>query len=110
MDIGTDAPRTFRGFRMVPDRLWLDPRLKANDVRVWCALCFTARGRDHTDATDQGLAAMMGMSERTIRDSLMRLEACGFVERTRRGERRAITLRPEGDGRALPELELRVIG
>jgi DNA-binding GntR family transcriptional regulator len=53
---------------------------------------------------------MMGMSGRTIRDSLMRLEACGFVERTRRGERRAITFRPEGDGRALPELELRVIG
>ena len=47
MSIGTDAHRTFRGFRMVPDRLWLDPRLKANDVRVWCALCFTARGRDH---------------------------------------------------------------
>ena len=53
---------------------------------------------------------MLGVSERTIRDSLMRLEECKFVERTRRGERRAITFRPEGDGRALPELELRVIG
>jgi predicted ArsR family transcriptional regulator len=70
----------------------------------------TGDGDVHTDATDQGLAAMMGVSERTIRDSLMRLEECGFVERTRRGERRAITFRPEGDGRALPEMELRVIG
>ena len=53
---------------------------------------------------------MMRMSERMIRDSLMLLEACGSVARTRRGERRAIALRPDGDGRALPELELRVIG
>ncbi|MBV8318852.1 MAG: hypothetical protein JOZ53_28275 [Planctomycetaceae bacterium] len=102
--------RAVETFRMVPDRLWLDPRLQANDVRLWCALTFAARGRDHTDVTDRGLAAMMKWSPQTVRRSLLRLEDCRFIERARRGEARVITLRPGGDGRAVPGLELRVIG
>jgi hypothetical protein len=79
-------------FRMVPDRLWLDPRLQANDVRLWCALTFTARGRDRTGVSDQGLAKMMGWSPQTVRRSLLRLEECRFIERARRGEGRMITV------------------
>ena len=104
------TPHVVETFRMVPDRLWLDPRLQANDVRLWCALTFTARGRDHTGVSDQGLAAMMGWSPQTVRRSLLRLEECRFIERARQGEGRMITLRPGGDGRAVPKLELRVIG
>jgi len=103
-------PRVVETFRMVPDRMTFDDRLKSHEIRLWCVLCFAARGRDHTDVTDAALAAMMGMSERTVRESLARLEECRFIERARRGEGRVITLRPGGDGRAVPRLELRVIG
>lgn len=95
---------------MVPDRLWLDPRLQASDVRLWCALNFTARGREFSDATDAALAEMMGLSPQTVRRSLLRLEECRFIERSRQGEGREITLRPEGDGGSVPEMEFRVVG
>src|SRR4051812_14935544 len=81
-----------RTFRMVPDKLWLDPRLKPVDIKLWCVLGFTARGREYTDATDSTLAEMMGMSERTIRESFLRLEECRFIRRKRQGEGRIITL------------------
>ena len=103
-------PRVVETFRMVPDRMTFDDRLKSHEIRLWCVLNFTARGRDHTDATDAALAGMMKLSERTVRESLARLEECRFIERRRQGEGRMITLRPGGDGRAVPELELRVIG
>jgi DNA-binding GntR family transcriptional regulator len=95
---------------MVPDRLWLDRRLNATDVRIWCVLAFLARARDHTDATDAAIGDQVGLSARTVRDSLRRLESCGFVGRDRQGEARIITLRPEGDGNPVPELGLRVFG
>ena len=104
------TPRAVETFRMVPDRMTFDDRLKSHEIRLWCVLNFTARGRDHTDTTDAALAGMMKLSERTIQESLARLEECRFIERARRGEARVITLRPEGDGRAVPGLGLRVIG
>ena len=109
-DIGKSSHPTFKGFRMVPDALWLDSRLKANDIRLWCAMSFTARTRDHTEATDATLAEMLGSSPRTIRDSLARLEYTRFITRRRDGEVRVITLNPEGDGQMVPELQLRVVG
>ncbi len=95
---------------MVPDALWLDSRLKANDIRLWCALSFTARGRDHTEATDGALARQIQLSERSIRDSLYRLEECRFIDRKREGEGRVIHLHPRGDGATVSGLELKVIG
>ncbi len=97
-------------FRMVPDRLWIDRRLGGSDLKVWCALCFLCRGRDFTDATDDAIAHQLGLSPRTVRDSLRRLETAGFLSRDRQGEARRITLRPEGDGRPIPELGLKVFG
>jgi hypothetical protein len=104
------TPHVVETFRMVPDRLTFDERLESHEIRLWCVLCFTARGRDHTDVTDAALAAMTKLSERTVQESLAGLEQCRFIERARRGEGRVITLRPGGDGRAAPELGLRVIG
>ena len=109
MSIGK-TPGVVETFRMVPDRMTFDERLRSHEIRLWCVLAFTARGRDHTDVTDAALAAMMKLSERTVQESLTRLEECRFIERARRGEGRVITLRPGGDGRAVPELGLRVIG
>ncbi len=109
---GIDRPtsKTFEGFRMVPDRLHLDHRLAHVDVRTWCILAFTARGRDHTEATDGALAAMMGISQQSVRRSLLRLEGCRFIDRKREGEGRVIRLHPGGDGATVPGLEFRVIG
>lgn len=97
-------------FRMVPDRLTFDSRIRDSDIRLWCILAFTARGRDATDVTDDALAEIWGVSPQTVRRSLLRLEEFRFIVRTRQGEGRTITLHPEGDGSTIPALELRVIG
>ena len=47
----------------------------AADVHLWCALCFVTRGRAAAEATDAVLAELVGLSERTVRDSLARLQA-----------------------------------
>ena len=108
--IDNSTSQTFEGFRMVPDRLHLDHRLAHVDVRTWCILAFTARSRDHTDATDATLAEMMGISQQSVRRSLLRLEECRFIDRQREGEGRVIHLHPEGDGTPVRGLELRVVG
>ncbi len=110
MSIGIHGGSVRETFRMVPDRLWLDRRLTANEVRLWCALLFTARGRDFTDATDVALAEQIGASPQSVRRSLLRLEECRFISRERTGQGRAITLNPAGDGGDVPELGLKVIG
>jgi DNA-binding Lrp family transcriptional regulator len=97
-------------FRMVPDRLWLDLRLHAADVRVWCALAFTARERGFADTTDATLAEMVHLSERSVRDSLSRLQEAKFIRRQGRGSNRTISLHPEGDGTPVEGLALKVIG
>lgn len=106
LSIGTTDRETFR---MVPDRLWLDRRLRGSDLKVWCALLFLARGRDYTDATDDAIASQLGISPRTVRDSLYRLERASFIERQRNGENRHTYLRPEGDGEPVPRMALRVV-
>lgn len=109
--MGIGSTRTsFEGFRMVPDRLWLDHRLHAQDVRLWCALAFIARGRPYCDATDAALAEACNASERTIRDALGRLERAGYIIRNNRGPGRLIDLHPESDGSQSAELGLRVVG
>jgi hypothetical protein len=96
-------------FRMVPDRMTFDERLERGDIHVWCVLAFFARDRDHADVTDAMLADRARVSERTIRDSLARLERSGFISRRREGPGRIITLIPEGDGQPIPAFSLRVM-
>ena len=108
MGIGKSA-RALETFRMVPDRMTFDDRLESHDVRLWCIMLFLARGRDTCDATDVTLAEKLGANERTIRRALVRLESCQFITRRREGERRIITLNPQGDGQLIPEFTLRIV-
>jgi DNA-binding MarR family transcriptional regulator len=100
---------THEGFRMIPDRMLLDQRLEAIDVRLWGILLFIARGRPECDPSDAILAARLGVSDRTVRRALDRLEDCRFVSRRRSGDARFITLRPEGDGEMPAEFGLRAV-
>src|SRR5688572_614830 len=63
MGIGKDC-RPHEGFRMIPDRMLLDHRLQAIDVRLWGILLFVARGRPELDSTDAALADKLGTSDR----------------------------------------------
>jgi DNA-binding Lrp family transcriptional regulator len=95
---------------MIPDRLWMDARLHAADVHVWCALAYVARGREAIDPTNAALAKLVNLSERSVSDSITRLAATGFVARTGKGRNRTLALRPEGDGTPAPGLVLKVVG
>lgn len=96
-------------FRMVPDRLWLDPRVKPFDIRLWCALAFFARDRGLCMPTDATLAEKLGVSDRTIRRGLRGLEDAGFVRAGMEGRERVIRLTPDGDGQPIEEYQLRVM-
>lgn len=100
MDIGN----RWRGtWRMVPDALWLHPDLQPLDTHVWCALLLCARDRTECSPTSRGLAETLKCSVRTVKYSLARLEAAGFIVAESRGPHRTITLRPEGLGEATPQ-------
>lgn len=68
-------------FRMVPDSMWSDDRVKDFDIRLWCVLNFYARGRDRCEPTDSSVAATMSVSVATVKRGLQRLEAAGWIIR-----------------------------
>lgn len=90
---------------MVPDRMTFDGRLQHIDIRVWCVLSHAARFRGYCTSTDAQVGARIAASVPTVQRSLLRLTKAGYIDRTpdELGRRR-ITLRPEGDGAALPGL------
>lgn len=105
------TPDTEQGtFRMIPDRMTFDERLDPGDVRVWACLAFLARfpTRSETTATDHAIAEKLRVSPQTIRRALLRLEQAGYIARGRDGQSRVITLQPNGDGRPVAELGLRL--
>jgi hypothetical protein len=91
-------------FRMTPDKLWRpDPETgrtpaKGADHQVWLALCFIAKypRQDYVDATDDAIAREAGVAARSVRDSVARLKARGFLEQGRGDRGRRLFLRPEG--------------
>lgn len=95
---------------MIPDRMTFDDRLEPGDMRVWACLAFLARFPDRVECTptDAMLADKLRVSPQTIRRALQRLERCGYIERSRDGLTRVITLRPEADGKPVAEFTLRV--
>jgi DNA-binding transcriptional ArsR family regulator len=109
MNIGRPARPALESFRMVPDRLWLDKTLQPIDIKLWCCLCFLARGRGECSSTDALLAKKMETSQQTVRRALLRLESANFIERQMDGRTRIIALKPEGDGRPIAEYALRVV-
>lgn len=96
---------------MIADRLWKDRNIAGTDLKVWCALEFISRGRGYLVATDEAIASECAISSRTVRDSLLRLERAGFLDRGRdeSGGRR-ITLMPDGPEGMPASPDFRVIG
>jgi hypothetical protein len=92
-------------FRMVPDSLWSNPDLEPVDIKVWCALCLHARDRDQISSTNASLAGSSETSLATLKRSLSRLAATGFVRIEGAGSRRVIHLRP-GAIESVPKLRL----
>ncbi len=89
------------GFRMLPDVMIFDPEVKDTDLRTWAVLCFFARSRMHTNSTNASLAEAMGVSLATLKRSLTRLEAAGFVYAEHSGPDRTLFLVPRGKGEAV---------
>jgi helix-turn-helix protein len=89
-------------FRMVPDALWLHPDLQPIDTHVWCALLLCARDRGECSPTNKSLAETLSCSVRTVKYSLARLEAVGFIVIQSRGPHRTIMLRPDGSNITQP--------
>jgi hypothetical protein len=106
--IGKPARPALETFRMVPDRLWLDRTVQPIDIKLWCCLCFLARGRAECNPTDALLAEKMETSQQTVRRALLRLESANFIGRRMDGRTRIVVLKPEGDGRPVAEYALRV--
>jgi hypothetical protein len=95
------------GFRMISDKLWMHPNIEFFDLGLWCALTFSARGRESTNVADAKLAEMLDVSVPTIQRGMRRLEGASFITRQYDGDVRTISLIPEGDGQAVA-FELKV--
>lgn len=106
---GMQPFRAAEAFRMVPDRLWLDPRIKPFDIRLWCCLMFLARDRGQCGPTDAMLATKLAVSDRTVRRGLRSLEDASFARCEMLGRERIIHLIPGGDGAAVEDFQLRVM-
>jgi DNA-binding Lrp family transcriptional regulator len=108
MIIGKPSTRALESFRMVPDRLWADPTIKDFDIRLYCCLCFNARGRDHCFETDATIARKLGVSAKTVQRGLQSLEQGKFIVREMVGRERRLHLRPEGNGQPVEGFELKL--
>ncbi len=108
MNIGNRGV-SLEGFRMVPDVMLFDPQVKDTDLRTWAVLCFFARGRMHTTATNASLAESMGVSLATLKRSLARLEEAGFIYAEHAGPDRTLFLVPRGKGQDGRVFTLKVV-
>ena len=107
MIISTDPGPDKVLFRMVPDSMWSDRRrIKDADIRLWCLLAYNARFRGVCTSTDRQLADKLGASVPTVQRSLLRLEKAGYLDREVGEHGRRITLNPEGDGAAIPKIQV----
>ena len=80
---------------MIPDALWMHPDLLPIDSVLWCALCQHARDRPDVVSTNQSLAAALKVSDRTVKRSLSRLVAVGFVQSEGETSKRVLHLCPD---------------
>lgn len=104
-----DNPPRGKGvlFRMVPDSMYHDiGRIRSDDIRLWCFLAYAARFRGYCTSTDRQLAAKMGVSVPTVQRALLRLTRAGYIDRQGDDTGRRITLNPEGDGAAVPTIQV----
>ncbi len=99
MKIGDHAPRaspsTRGNFRMIPDALWQHPDIMPLDLKTWCALMLHARDRPSIASTNASVANSVGISVPTLKRSLARLSATGFVRPEGETSRRVLHLCPD---------------
>jgi hypothetical protein len=93
---------------MIPDRLWLHPRVKPIDLRIWCCLWFHARDRGHCFENDATIAETTRVSIKTVQRSLLNLQRMEFIKRDMVGRDRRLDLRPEGDGQPIAAFALKL--
>lgn len=103
MSIADQAARgkcvSFEGvlFEMLPLSMLRDiRRIEPIDLRVWGFLLHDARFRGHCEFTDAELAGMCGVSQQTVRRSLLRLTTAGYIDRVG-GRCRKILLNARGE-------------
>ena len=72
-------------FRIIPDGLWQDPDLRGSLV-VWCALAYFARSGGTCHPSQAQLEDETGMSIRSIREHIKKLEVAGWIEVIRSNE------------------------
>lgn len=82
-------------FRMIPDSLWTHPALELIDIKVWCALCLHARDEWQTASSNASLAKSAETSVATLKRSLSRLAATGFIRAEGSTSRRVLYLLPD---------------
>lgn len=82
-------------FRMIPDALWQHPDLELIDIKVWCALLLHARDADRITTTNASLARSAETSAATLKRSLSRLSAVGFIRVEGETHKRVIHLVPD---------------
>jgi predicted transcriptional regulator of viral defense system len=94
-------------FEMVPIDMLRDiRRIEPVDIRVWGFLLHDARFRGHCELTDAELAGMCGVSQQTIRRSLLRLTRAGWIDRVG-GRCRRVLLNARGEEAFTPRLKIR---
>lgn len=80
---------------MVPDALWLHPDLQPVDVKVWLALMLHARDQESIGSSNASLAKTACVSGSTLKRSLARLTATGFVRPEGETHQRTLHLCPD---------------
>jgi len=75
-----------KNYTMLPHVVLNDNRLSSTDKLVFWAISSFAFGNKNTcDPDETTLAKMCGVSEKTIERAVTKLEKCGYIESTQRG-------------------------
>ena len=69
------------GFTRIDKRVFKDKRLKQSDIGLYCFICSLP---DTWEFSERGLQRASGFGITSIRSSLKRLEAAGYIDREQR--------------------------
>ena len=72
------------GFTRIDNRVFQDKRLKQSDIGLYCFICSLP---DTWEFSEKGLQRASGFGITSIRSSLMRLEAAGYIDRMQQARR-----------------------
>lgn len=72
------------GFTRIDNRVFQDKRLKQSDIGLYCFICSLP---DTWEFSEKGLQRASGFGITSIRSSLKRLEAAGYIDRMQQARR-----------------------